>query len=162
GRVLGLAADDDVLRGFEIDHRGRRVLADRTLEHDRAPARVDVRDAGIGRAQVDSVGSHVTSYRLRRFWGITGNVRGVTGNVLVKASLNPAAYHPGLALVKTYARHVRHGVVPVELVADHHPQWAMPVALGRIAGLGREDLDAAAVQDLRDVLGKGPHQLPVL
>src|SRR6202012_3359183 len=115
GRVLGLAADDDVLRGFEIDHRGRRVLADRTLEHDRAPARVDVRDAGIGRAQVDSVGSHVTSYRLRRFWGITGTARGGPGNVRVKAGLTPAAYPPAPALEKPSARHVRHGVVPVEL-----------------------------------------------
>jgi len=60
-RVLGLPAHHHVFRRLEVDDGGSGVLSHRALHHDRPAGVVHVREARIRGAEVNSVGSHVTS-----------------------------------------------------------------------------------------------------
>jgi hypothetical protein len=80
----------------------------------------------------------------------------------VKQRLDRAADSAGVALDKAGRNDLRHRVVPGFLVAYHHRQRTVPVALERIAEFGREDVDAASVQDLQDVFGERPEQPLIL
>src|SRR6516162_2882636 len=82
--------------------------------------------------------------------------------VLVEARLHRAPYPAGLALGEPGGHDLRHRVMPGLVLARHHRQRAVPVAVEWISGVGGEDVDAAAVQDLPDVLGERPEQPGVL
>ena len=68
GGVLRLPAHDHVVRRLEVDHRGRRVLAHRALQHDRPAGRVHMGDAGVGGAEINSVGSHFSPHCEGEYW----------------------------------------------------------------------------------------------
>jgi hypothetical protein len=70
GRVLGGPADHHVLRRLEVDRRRRDLLAERALDDDRPPRVVDVGDARVRGAEIDSEG-HGSS----RGMGVTGRHR---------------------------------------------------------------------------------------
>ena len=80
----------------------------------------------------------------------------------MKQRLDRAADSAGVALDKACRNDLCHRVVPGFVVACHHRQRTVPVALERIAGFGREDVDPASVQDLQDVFSKRPEQPPIL
>ena len=81
--------------------------------------------------------------------------------MLVKARVDSAPDPAGVAVEEADSDDLRHCVVPGLVIAGDHPHRAVPAALERIAGLSREDLDPAAVEDLHDVFGEGPYQPPV-
>ena len=80
----------------------------------------------------------------------------------MKQGMDRAADSAGGALGKAGRDDLCHRVVPGFVVAGHHRQRTVPVALERIARFGREDVDPASVQDLQDVFGERPEQPPVL
>jgi hypothetical protein len=80
----------------------------------------------------------------------------------VKSRVDGAPYPAGIALVEPDGHNLRHRVVPGLVIAGHHPERTVLMALERIAGLSREDVDSASVQDLQDIFGERPQQPLVL
>lgn len=81
---------------------------------------------------------------------------------LAETGVGRAQDTAGVALVEARGDNLGHGVVLGLVFAGDHRDGAMAAALEGIAGLSREDLDAAPIQGLFHVVGEGTHQPPVL
>lgn len=81
---------------------------------------------------------------------------------LTKTGADRAQDPAGVALVEARGDNLRHGVVLGLVFAGDHGDGAMAAALEGIAGLSREDLDAAPIQGLFHVVGEATYQPPIL
>ena len=71
--------------------------------------------------------------------------------------------HPvGVAVAEPEREYLSYRVVPGLVIAGDHSHRAVPAPVEGLAGLGRECLEPAPVQDLQDVVGEGPQQRPVV
>ena len=129
--ILRLAAHDHAPGRLEIHHRRRRVLALEALQHDRAERLVHLGDAGVGGAEVDAVGSHVTSL----LW-----------EVLVKSRLQRSPHTPGVPVGEPGRQDLGHRVVLGFVSAGRHRERVMAAGVERVARLGGEHVDPAALQ----------------